>query len=583
MHDTAGWRIRVRPNPRYFTQCVSIAGVLALCFMWKAVAETQSVEKWGVEEILLQSTLAHRNPFTDVELRCRFVSGNHEVEVYGFYDGDNTWRVRFMPEEQGEWTYTTSSNDPQLNGRSGTFLVGPPGRDNHGLVRVKNTYHFAYADGTPYFLLGTTLYNWLNRDPDLEQRTLSTLEKSPFNKVRFLVFPKWMAFNHVEPRRFPYIKQADGHFDFDRFDPEFFAHYEARLKDLETLGIEADIILFHPYDKWGFAQMDAKHDEMYLRYVVARFAAFRNVWWTLANEFDVFPRQKNWKELGELLANIDPYHHLRGIHNCCLGFYDNSQNWIDHVILQDITAQRLPASPGVAGKLELDARQIRKPVVVDEYGYEGNNGAAWGNLGPREALEIHWSLTMAGAYASHGETYVNPGHLLWWSVGGELVGDEPPRLGFLKRIMMEAPFSEMEPAPDVVRNGDDTVTALAKRGSYYLVHFAQQKQAPDWNIGVFGPATPSKPLLPVPPLDHGKFKAPPIPEFDLGEGIFRVDMIDTWNMKVYPLGYTDGSTQRFMPQMAPGVMRFVRVNTADPGKPRGPVQELLEAFGLSPR
>ena len=486
-----------------------------------------------------------------------------------------------MPEQQGEWMYSTSSNDPQLSGKSGTFFVGPPGRNNHGPVRVKNTYHFAFADGTPYFPLGTTLYNWLNRDPELERKTLKTLARNPFNKVRFLVFPKWMIFNHVEPPRFPYVKRADGHLDLDRFDPEFFAHYEARLRDLQALGIEADIILFHPYDKWGFAKMDARHDEMYLRYVVARFAAFRNVWWTMANEFDLFRPEKDWKALGELLAASDPYRHPRGIHNCCLGFYDNSQGWIDHVILQDITAQRLPTTAGGAGQIELDARKIEKPVMVDEYGYEGNNGQAWGNLGPREEVEIHWALTMAGAYGSHGETYVNPGHLLWWSVGGELVGEAPARLGFLKQIMMEAPFMEMEPAPDIIKGGDDTVTALAKRGSYYLFHFVQKKEAPGADIGFFGPATPSKPL-PVPPFTEHTFKPPAIPEFILGEGIFRVDMIDTWNMKVYPLGYTDGPTQKFLPDMAPGVMRFVRVDTAESGKPRGSVQELLEAFGARP-
>ena len=567
----------MRASPRYFSLSVSIALLLVLCCASRTLAELQRVAQWGLQEISLQSTLAHANPFTDVELHCRFASGNRQVEVYGFYDGNQTWKVRFMPEQQGEWTYTTLSNDPQLSGKSGTFVVDPPGRNNHGPVRVKSTYHFAYADGTPYFPLGTTLYNWLNRDPQLERRTLNTLAKSPFNKVRFLVFPKWMIFNHVEPPRFPYVKAADGGFDLDRFDPEFFAHYEARLKDLQALGIEGDIILFHPYDKWGFATMDARHDQIYLRYVIARFAAFRNVWWTMANEFDLFRPQKDWKSLGELLASIDPYAHPRGIHNCCLGFYDNSQAWIDHVILQDLTAQRWPTTSGAAGQIELDARRIGKPVMVDEYGYEGNNAQSWGNLGPREEVEIHWALTMAGAYGTHGETYINPAHLLWWSVGGELVGESPARLGFLKQIMMEAPFMEMEPAPDTIKNADDTVTALAKRGSYYLFHFAQKKDHPGSNIGFFGPATPSQPL-PVPPVTDKTFKAPQIPECFLGEGIFRVDMIDTWNMKVYPLGYTDGPVQKFLPDMAPGVMRFVRVDTAESGKPRGSVQQLFEVF-----
>lgn len=562
-----------------------VAPVLAL-LMGAAglVAEAPSystrVEQWGVEELTLRSTYDYQNPFVDVSLECRFRSNGQEVVALGFYDGDRTWKVRLMPPTRGQWTFTTVSNDAELNGKSGTFEVDPPGLGNHGPVVVRNTYHFAYADGTPYFPLGTTLYNWLNRDPQLEVRTLGTLSRNPFNKVRFLVFPKWMEFNRVEPSRFPYVQTGPGVFDMERFDPAFFAHYEQRIRDLQALGIEADIILFHPYDKWGFSTMDRRHDEAYLRYVVARFGAYRNVWWTLANEFDVFPRQKNWRELGELLAKIDSSHHLRGIHNCCTAFYDDSEPWITHVILQDISAQSRTAVSRDDSSIALDARKIGKPVVIDEYGYEGNNARAWGNLGPREVVEAHWALTMAGAYGSHGETYVNPGHLLWWSVGGDLVGDAPKRLGFLKQIMSEAPYTEMEPASDLVTNGSPLITALAKRGSYYLFHFAQEKQNADWNIGFFGPTTPSHPL-PRKPFDPGVFKPAPVPEFHLGDGTFRVDMIDTWNMRVYFLGYTTGPTQRFQPDISPGLMRFVRVDHAEAGMPVGSVTELMIAFGGS--
>jgi hypothetical protein len=512
------------------------------------------VERWGVQEITLQSRQTYGNPFADVTVQGRFGSQGKEVTVDGFHDGGHTWRVRFMPDTAGAWSFTTVSADPELNGKSGSFAVVDPGPGNHGPVMVKNQRHFAYTDGAPYFPLGTTLYNWLNRDRDLEIRTLATLSRNPFNKVRFLVFPKWMVFNRVDPPLFPYVQPQPGKFDLDRFDPEFFSHYESRIRDLAALGIEADIILFHPYDKWGFASMDQRHDDAYLRHVVARFAAFRNIWWTLANEFDVFPQQKDWRHLGELIARIDPYGHLRGIHNCCVAFYDNSQSWITHVILQDITPQRRTPAARDDSSIALDARKIGKPVLVDEYGYEGNNGMAWGNLGPREAVEEHWAITMAGAYGSHGETYVNPGNLLWWSVGGEIVGEAPARLGFLKRILSEAPYTEMEPAPELIVNGNPLITALAKRGSYYLFHFGQTKEPADWNIGFFGPATPSQPL----PKPDGpvRWADSRVPEFHIGEGTFRVDMIDTWNMKTYFLGYTTGPVQRFQPEIAPGVMRF---------------------------
>ncbi|MEO8593773.1 MAG: DUF5060 domain-containing protein [Candidatus Solibacter sp.] len=535
------------------------------------------VERWGMQEVTLHSSHSYANPFTDVTVQGRFRSQDKEVAVDGFYDGGGAWKIRFMPGAVGTWTFTTVSSDPELNGKSGTFAARNPAPANHGPIVIRNQYHFGYADESPFFPLGTTLYNWLNRDRDLELRTLATLSRNPFNKVRFLIFPKWMVFNRVDPPRYPYLQKEDGTFDLDRFDPEFFAHYETRIRDLQALGIEADIILFHPYDKWGFAAMDQGHDDAYLKYVMARFSSFRNIWWTLANEFDVFRTPKDWRHLGETVARLDPYGHVRGIHNCCFAFYDNSQPWITHSIIQDITLQRRTPTARDEGSIALDARKIGKPVLVDEYGYEGNNGQAWGNLGPREAVEMHWALTMAGAYGSHGETYVNPGHLLWWSVGGELVGDAPQRLGFLKKIMSEAPFMEMEPAPDLVTNGNPLITALAKRGSYYLFHFGETKEVADWNIGFFGPGTPSKPVGRA--VGTNTFAPARIPQFHIGEGTFRVDMIDTWNMKVYTLGYTTGAVQSFQTQVAPGLLRFVKVERAEPGKPAGTVSALLNQFG----
>src|ERR1035437_1883310 len=381
------------------SHCLLIAGLAAACVFAAsddAPLLAPGVERWGVQEIALQSRKTYDNPFTDVTVQGRFRSQGKVVTVDGFYDGDHTWRVRFMPDTAGAWSFTTVSTDPELNGKSGSFAVIDPGPGNHGPVVVTSQRHFAYADGAPYFPLGTTLYNWLNRDRNLEIRTLATLSRNPFNKVRFLVFPKWMVFNRVDPPLFPYVQPQPGKFDLDRFDPEFFSHYESRIRDLAALGIEADIILFHPYDKWGFASMDPRHDDAYLRYVVARFAAFRNIWWTLANEFDVFPQQKDWRHLGELLARIDPYGHLRGIHNCCVAFYDNSQPWITHVILQDITPQRRTPAARDDSSIALDARKIGKPVLVDEYGYEGNNGMAWVVLGPREAVEEHWARLSRG-------------------------------------------------------------------------------------------------------------------------------------------------------------------------------------------
>ena len=76
-------------------------------------------------------------------------------------------------------------------------------------------------------------------------------------------------------------------FDLERFDPAHFRRLEERIAQLGELGIEADLILFHAYDRWGFADLGPAVDERYLRYVVRRLAAYANVWWSMANEYDL--------------------------------------------------------------------------------------------------------------------------------------------------------------------------------------------------------------------------------------------------------------------------------------------------------
>lgn len=69
-----------------------------------------------------------------------------------------------------------------------------------------------------------------------------------------------------EPEIYPYlvkevIKKAEGNevkiWDFNQFNPAFFQHLEKRLDNLRDLGIEADLIIFHPYDtgRWGLDEM----------------------------------------------------------------------------------------------------------------------------------------------------------------------------------------------------------------------------------------------------------------------------------------------------------------------------------------
>jgi hypothetical protein len=69
----------------------------------------------------------------------------------------------------------------------------------HGPVRVRNQFHFAHADGTPFLPFGTTCYAWAHQPLPMQAQTLQTLGKARFNKLRMGVFPKHYIYNANEP------------------------------------------------------------------------------------------------------------------------------------------------------------------------------------------------------------------------------------------------------------------------------------------------------------------------------------------------------------------------------------------------
>lgn len=67
----------------------------------------------------------------------------------------------------------------------------------------------------------------------------------------------------------------------------YWDHMESILEKLGKTGIETDLILFHPYDRWGFANMSRKDNLTYLEYLLRWFTALPYIWWSLANEYDI--------------------------------------------------------------------------------------------------------------------------------------------------------------------------------------------------------------------------------------------------------------------------------------------------------
>lgn len=452
------------------------------------------IGQWEVYELELQGP-DQGNPYVDVSISGEFCCDDRKILVTGFYDGEGSYRIRFSPDAKGSWMYRTISNMPILDGVTGYFECTDPQSGNHGPVRVQQTFHFRYEDGTPYLPVGTTCYAWTHQESQLEEQTLRTLAASPFNKIRMCVFPKSYLYNSNEPTYEVFQRTPAGERDLERFNPVFFRHLESRIADLGRLGIEADLILFHPYDRWGYANMGQAADDRYLRYIVARLAAYRNVWWSLANEYDLMGTKttEDWERFAGIITGGDPYGRLTSIHNCG-PFYDYGKPWVTHCSIQRMDVYKTSEMTN-----EWRARW-NKPIVIDECAYEGDIDQGWGNITGEEMVRRFWEGAVRGGYVGHGETYLNPEEILWWSKGGELHGSSPKRIAFLRKVLEEGPVGGLNPLPsewDVPRAGIE---------DEYLLYY------------------------------YG-FNRPRFRNFRLRPGVrYQVELIDTWNMTVEKLG-----------------------------------------------
>jgi hypothetical protein len=468
------------------------------------------IERWTPIELVFDADTTRS--WVDVDVTVIFRSGTIANTVAGFGSGEGTVLVRFAPPETGEWTWDARTPDGATSGRF-SCVEGT----SRGPVRVAaGGAHFDYADGTPYRPFGTTLYAWTHQDEGVRAQTLHTLAASPFNKVRMCVFPKGMVYNTDDPEFFPFEREGES-WNVHRPVAAFWDGLDERLRELDALEVEADLILLHPYDVWGLATLTYEDCLVYLRYCVARLAAHRNVWWSLANEYDmVFGRgNEEWRAFGELISSIDPAAHLLSVHNW-LTLWDASLPWVTHCSIQ---------SQAVHDVAEWRTRW-GKPVIVDEYGYEGDIVEPWGHLSGFELVHRTWCIVASGGYATHGETYYRDDQVLWWAKGGSLRGEAPMRFAFLRELVegFRQPLTPRAANAVLNPNGtDDTfltqlITAFEEADP--LVRERVRAELTPYE------STAGDDVV----LRYLGRSCQAVLDWELPAGEFRIDVIDVWRM-----------------------------------------------------
>jgi hypothetical protein len=236
----------------------------------------------------------------------------------------------------------------------------------------------------------------------------------------------------------------------------------------------------------------------------------------VSNEYEYLRiPESDWEKMFLLIKEKDPYQHLRSIHNG-EHWYDVSKPYITHLSVQGTDFFHIQEW----------LEEYKKPVIIDECVYEGDLPNDCGSLTAEEMTSRFWQVYCRGGYCTHGETFLHPQNILWWSKGGQLYGQSPQRIAFLRKIMEQRPVNGVY-AFHSLWNKE---TYLIKNREYYLYYYNNTQQK----------------------LAH--YSLP-------GDKKFKIEIIDTWNMTITPLNGTySGNTEIVMPGKPWMAVRLQAVN-----------------------
>ncbi|MFZ7127501.1 MAG: DUF5060 domain-containing protein [Desulfobacterales bacterium] len=400
----------------------------ALAFSQMQPAETEDaasryqivVSKWDVAEIALTSERHYANPYLNVEVNSVFSHAEKgRIHVRGFWDGGKAFKVRFTPPNSGIWTFSISSIplDPGLV-RKGTVLVGNASEDHRGFLRRDDRYtrSFVFDDGTRYLMVGQTYYSIIRKAWD-DPGWFESIENSTrygFNKFRILAWP-WNGKGSL-PRPSPFFDN-----DHDRINVAYFQKLDDIVERIRSKKAIVDLILWKDHPEEAHGTID--QDFAFVEYLISRYAAYPNVIWTLANEWEYSGygpgKEWYWEKMGQYVRAADPWfadaERLRplSIHQQTYhSFKWSSSNWPVHAIIQVGVWNGNHQPPRFANGDEWGNYGIVQnfplgiPVVNDEFGYFGQSAAIDGiaTVIDRGHLRLAmWGIYTAGGYGSLGD------------------------------------------------------------------------------------------------------------------------------------------------------------------------------------
>jgi hypothetical protein len=463
------------------------------------MANRHGVHFWECFELTLQADKEYENPFKEVQLSAEFKDpAGVSIVVPGFWDGDKTWKIRFSPTREGEWSYNTycsAVEDRGLNGKSGTILVSPWSQADlsnnplrKGFIRVHSSgRYFEHADGTPFYWMGEASWALHTKRAGVNGPFLEYLEdrkKKKFTVIVMTVGHPASTEQEEETSSYyfggaeVYLNEGGAPYSgkgYERINPLYFKYLDQKIQMINEAGIVPALT-----GMWGqeFPVMGVAITQEYWRYIVARYAAY-NVFWVIAAEYYYYPDLEAWRAVGREIKRVDPYGHPITLHSDAplssgRHFQDHDE-WFDFSMIQ--VGHRYTFRSFIASIPMSDyCRKRAKPSIMQGSLYEDHGSAdleSEGHLQRFTDRDVRYAAYVSLLQGCIGQTY--GGHGIWnfftEGMSWQSAGDYWPRVGtpkpwkealqlpgavqmqHVRAVMESLTWWKLEPHPELVTVG----------------------------------------------------------------------------------------------------------------------------------
>ena len=274
-------------------------------FSAHSVDDSNIVGKWRRYVVSLPNNIPSENPFElEVDGTFTHTASGSTITLPGYYAGNNTWKIGFMPTKTGEWTYVTSSPDSDLNGVIGSVICVESGHP--GVLKADQTYprKWKFTDGS--YVVPIALRMEFFSEPGSKGNFTAVAD---FLKNNSLLLETRLTEERgqFENGRHDFIFEGD--WRNHQFDRRIWDRMEERMEILTERGLGVHIMFYS--DDGGKPGWIAKSEteKLVIRYVVARLAGYPVVLFNTGIDIAEYRDQSwvNW--FGQQIRSIDPYGH----------------------------------------------------------------------------------------------------------------------------------------------------------------------------------------------------------------------------------------------------------------------------------